>query len=184
MEDTKIIDLYWERSETAITESAAKYGKYCYSIAYAILQNREDSEECVNDTWMRVWKAIPPEKPRVLSTFFGRITRNLALDRHKANKTQKRGGELPLVLEELNECIPSNADTEQEVMTSELEAAINRFLHGLSERECNIFLARYWYTKSVAEIAADFSEKQQNIKTILFRSRQKLKAFLEKEELL
>lgn len=182
MRDDEIIDLYWERKESAISESARQYGGYCYSIAYGILNNKENSDECVNDTWMKAWKAIPPHRPGRLSLFLGRITRNLSFDKFRAGKTQKRGGgEITLVLEELDECVPSAGSVEQTVADGELSRLVNRFLHTLPERECNIFLVRYWYGRPLAEIAERFAIKENNVKASLFRSRVKLRTYLEKE---
>jgi RNA polymerase sigma-70 factor (ECF subfamily) len=184
--DAEIIGLYWGRDQAAIAQTAKRYGNYCYSIAYRILGSGEDSEECLNDTWQRAWNAIPPQRPNVLSLFLGRITRNLAFDRHKMGTAQKRGGgELPLVLEELDECVPSPDSVEQAVERaiegSELERVVNAFLHGLPERECDIFLLRYWHSYSLAEIGSRPSMRENNVKASLFRSRQKLRSYLEKE---
>jgi RNA polymerase sigma-70 factor (ECF subfamily) len=180
--DAKIIDLYWNREQSAITQTAKQYGAYCFSIANSILHSREDSEECLNDTWHRAWEAIPPQRPNRLSLFLGKITRHLAFDKYKMSKAKKRGGsEFSLVLDELDECIPSSATVEQEIEAEELERIINRFLHGLPERECNIFLLRYWHNKPLAEIALRLSVKENNVKASLFRNRQKLKAHLEME---
>ena len=182
MTDVEIVDLYWNREQSAITHTANQYGRYCYSIANSILHNNEDSEECLNDTWRRAWEAIPPQRPNKLSLFLGKITRHLAFDKYKMSKAKKRGGsELSLTLDELDECIPSSDSVEQAIEFEELERVINRFLHELPERECNIFLLRYWYNKPLAEIASRYSMKTNNVKASLFRIRQKLKARLEKE---
>ena len=114
MDDLHVIDLYWARAETAISETEKKYGGYCYSIAYRILHDNEDSEECVNDTYMRAWDSMPPHRPSALKRFLGRITRNLSLDRYEQRTAEKRGfGEIPLALEELQECIPARTATER-----------------------------------------------------------------------
>ncbi|MEY8357152.1 sigma-70 family RNA polymerase sigma factor [Lachnospiraceae bacterium 54-53] len=182
MTDEKIIELYWSRDESALEESSRQYGRYCFSIAHNILKNKEDSDECVNDTWLKAWNAIPPQRPNKLSLFIGRITRNLAFDRFKAQKAQKRcGGEFMLVLEELDECIPSKNGVESAILDEDLNNIINSFLHMLPKRECSIFLARYWYSKPLAEIAQQFSVRENSVKASLFRSRKKLKAYLEKE---
>ena len=154
MEDTAILDLYWARDERAITETQKSYGKYCYSIAYHILHDREDTEECLNDTWMRAWNAIPPKKPNRLELFLGTITRNLSFDRWKTKNAKKRGnGLMDTTLDELAECIPAAHDTESIVEAAELERSINAFLHTLSEQECNVFLRRYWFVEEYAQIA-------------------------------
>ena len=182
MTDVEIVNLYWNKEQSAIIQTAKRYGNYCYSIANSILNNHEDSEECLNDTWYRAWEAIPPKRPNRLSLFLGKITRNLAFDKYRANKAKRRdGSKLSLVLDELDECIPSSSTVEQAIEAEELERIINRFLHELPERECNIFLLRYWHNKPLAEIALCFSMKENNVKASLFRTRQKLKTHLEKE---
>lgn len=178
MDDREIIKRYWNREESAIRESQFKYGRYCFSVADRILCNPEDSEECVNDTWLKAWLAIPPEKPVHLRMFFAKITRNLAFDRYRKGIRAKRGGnETELALEELEECIaaPTEADT------AELSHIINRFLASLPERECSIFLRRYFFVESTAEIAKKFSMHESNILVILSRVRRKLKDFLNQE---
>lgn len=182
LQDEKIVELFWNREEAAIWESERQYGKYCYAIAFHVLRAREDSDECVNDTWLRAWNAIPPQRPKLLQAFLGRITRNLAFDRFRAWKTGKRGsGEILLVLEELEECVPAAQDTEETVEDWELERVLGRFLQSLPERDCGIFLERYWYSKSVREISRGYSLKESSIKSCLFRSREKLRVFLEEE---
>ncbi len=184
MEDRQIIELYNERSEAAISETADKYGKYCYSIAYHILYNDQDSEECVNDTYLRTWKAIPPQCPEKLSTFLGRITRNLALNRYRYYTREKRGyGQTSLVLDELQECVPAAGSTEpQQVAEDKLLAEVlNHFLHELSIEKRMMFLRRYWYMSSIKEIAKDYEISEGNVKMTLLRIRNKLKQTLEKE---
>jgi RNA polymerase sigma-70 factor (ECF subfamily) len=182
LKDTEIIELYWDRQESAITETQKVYGKYCYSIAFNILHDREDSDECVNDTWLRAWYAIPPKRPVRLSLFLGTITRNLSFDKWKHKKALKRGnGEMELALDELMECVPAARSTEDAVEAAELERLINEFLRTLSERECNVFLRRYWYVEEYSDIAKRFQMNLNTVKTSLFRTRGKLKAFLEQE---
>jgi RNA polymerase sigma-70 factor (ECF subfamily) len=182
MRDTEILDLYWTRKESAITESQKSYGSYCYSIAYHILHIREDSEECVNDTWLRAWNAIPPSRPERLSLFLGTITRNLSFDRWKHKNALKRGnGEMEVALDELMECVPSVSSTEDAVEEAELHRSINRFLGTLKERERNVFLRRYWYAEEYSEIAGRYGMNLNTVKTTLFRVRGKLKTYLEQE---
>lgn len=182
MRDTEILDLYWERNEQAIVETQHSYGKYCGSIAYHILHNREDADECVNDTWLRAWYAIPPKRPDKFALFLGTITRNLSFDKWKRKNALKRGnGEMELALEELMECVPAAHSTEDAVEAAELERMINDFLHTLPERECNVFLRRYWYVEEYSEIARKLSMNLNTVKTSLFRTRGKLKTFLEQE---
>ena len=182
MKDTEIIELYWARDEQAIHESQKSYGRYCYSIAFNILRDREDSDECVNDTWLRAWNVIPPKRPQRLELFLGTITRNLSFDKWKEKHAMKRGnGEMALALDELAECVPDRHDTQAEAEAAELERLVNRFLRSLPERECNVFLRRYWYVEEYGAIASRYGMKLNTVKTILFRTRSKLKKFLEKE---
>ena len=182
MDDKRIIELYQKRSETAISETANKYGKYCYYIAYHILYSEEDSEECVNDTYLRAWEAIPPQCPEKLSTFLGKITRNLALNRYKYYLRQKRGnGKTELVIDELNECIPASNNTEESVDEILLVELLNQFLYSLPKQKRIIFLRRYWYMSSIQEIAKDYGFSESKVKMILLRTRNKLKQVLEKE---
>ena len=141
MEDSQIIDLYWARLEQAIQETDTKYGGYCRAIAHNILKSMEDSEECVSDTWLRAWNAMPPQRPSVLSAFLGRITRNLSLDRYKAARAEKRGGSsFPAALDELSECVPAGGSVEQTMDERELGQAIDRFLRTIPEKQCSLFL--------------------------------------------
>ena len=146
MEDSQIVDLYWERNEQAIRAAASKYGDYCYSIAYNILRSREDADESVNDTYLGAWNAMPPHRPNCLRTFLGKITRRVSLKKWRDEHRDKRGGdEVSLALEELSECIPSNASVEESVIAGELSARINRFVGTLAPTERQVFLCRYWY---------------------------------------
>ena len=182
MEDTKIIDLYFERNEAAITETDQKYGTYCRSIAWNILQNHEDSEECVSDTWLRAWNAMPPQRPRVLRQFLAKITRNLSLDRFRAGHAQKRGsGEVPLALEELKECVGSG-DPATDAERKLLEELIGQFLQQLSQRDRGVFLRRYFYIESHKDIAARYGMKETNVRLCLSRTRQRLREYLRKED--
>lgn len=182
MEDGEIIALYWARSESAIAETAGKYGAYCRSIAYHILCDAEDTEECVNDTYLHAWNAMPPQRPSRLSAFLGKITRNLSLDKYGYKMAAKRGGgQMPLVLDELLECIPVQGSVEQELEDRELVELLNHFLATLLPRNRNVFLRRYWYLNSVREIAADYGLGESNVKMILLRTREKLRRYLEKE---
>lgn len=183
LKDTEILDLYFDRNEQAIAETQNKYGTYCFSIAYHILHDQEDSDECVNDTWMRAWNSIPPNRPDYLNIFLGTITRNLSFDRYKKKKAAKRGsGDLGVCLDELEECIPdTGSSTEDTVEAAELQRMINEFLKTLPEKDCNVFLRRYWYSEEYAEIADRYGMNLNSVKTTLFRTRGKLKAYLEKQ---
>ena len=181
MEDKQIVDLYWARSETAIAETEKKYGRYCHYIAYQILYNDEDAKEIVNDTYLKTWNSIPPQRPDPLKPYVGMISRQLALDTYEAQHTQKRGGQVPLVLDELSECIPDNdsgADIGESVALSD---ALTRFIWALPQQTRKIFVRRYFYMSSVAEIAKDFSMKESNVTMHLLRTRKKLEQFLKKE---
>lgn len=182
MEDTDIISLYWARDERAISETAEKYGRYCHSVAYRILQNNEDSEECVNDTYTGAWNSIPPHRPELFSAFLAKITRRLSLNRLRSRLTGKRGaGQYAVTLEELAECIPSAQTTEDTFETHELTRILNEFLENLSAEERRVFLCRYWYLDPVKDIAKRFSYGESKVKMMLKRTREKLLIHLEKE---
>lgn len=182
MQDTMIIDLYWERSQEAIVQSNQKYGAYCHSIAWNILKNQEDSEECVNDTWLHAWNAMPPQRPSFLKAFLGKITRNLSLNLFEKTHAAKRGGsEVELCLEELAECIPGDTAAERSADALVIREVLNRFLKDLKKDERMIFVQRYWYLRPVKEISDAFSCSESKVKMILLRSRKKLQSALEKE---
>lgn len=185
MEDDQIVELYWQRSTDAIAESSAKYGSYCHAIALRILGSRQDAEECVNDTWAGAWNAMPIHRPQYLGAFLGKITRRAACSRLTASRAEKRGGgELPLVLDELTECLPCSPSAAQAVEDAELAQMVNRFLHTLPAQACNIFLRRYWYAEPTADIARQYRMTPGAVKTSLHRSREKLRRYLEKEGIL
>ncbi len=182
MEDKQIIELYWQRNEAAITETDNKYGKYCFSIAYNVLNDNLDSEECVNDTYLRAWNSIPPQRPDVFKLFLAKITRNLSFNRYNAKTAEKRGGtEADLILDELSNCIPSKENVEREVESNELGRIIREFARALPERECNIFVRRYFFSESIRDIAARYGLSESNVSVILNRIRIKLKKQLAKE---
>ena len=184
MDDNGIIGLYWERSERAITETANKYNGYCYSIAYNILANKEDSEESVSDTWLTAWNVIPPRRPSVLAAFLGKITRHISIDRWRVRTAQKRGGgEVAVALDELGECVSGGLSPEQAVERKELVTSFNRFLDTLSETERSVFLCRYWYLDTVPAIAVNFGFSKSKVTSMLHRTRKKLRVHLEKEGL-
>lgn len=185
MDDKRIIDLFFDRSENAVAETARKYGGYCYSIAYNILTNNEDAEESVNDTYMAAWNAMPPHRPSVLAAFLGKITRNLSLDRWRRRGREKRsGGQLPLALEELGECVDPGAGIESAYARKELARSLNRFVGALKEPERSVFVCRYWYFDSVRQVAEHFGFTEAKVATMLVRTRKKLRAQLEKEGVL
>ena len=182
MKDENIIQLYFERDERAIAESDRKYGTYCYRVADNILHSKEDSEECVNDTWLRAWDAMPPARPVCLRMFLARITRNLSFNVYKAKNAEKRGGgQASLVLEELEDCLSGSSDTEAEFLASELQSSINRFVRSLPERDGNIFIRRYFYAESLADIAQRYRMAESSVRVVLHRTRKKLRSWLERE---
>lgn len=181
MEDEKIIDLYWERSEIAIIETSNKYGRFCHWIAFNILSNHSDADECENDTYFAAWKAIPPFRPNKLPAFLGRLTRNIALDKYDYYKAQKRNIEFDLSLSELSECVSASDDTEAQYVAGQTAKAISNFLRGIDYESRNIFLRRYWYSDSISDIGSRFEISESKVKSILFRTRNKLQQYLRKE---
>lgn len=184
MDDAKIVELYWARSDAALTETVKKFGPYCHTIAYNVLENVEDSEECVNDTYMRAWNSMPDKRPAALAPYLGRITRNLALNRIIEKNTLKRGcGEVALALDELDECTASSYSLEREVEAREIAAAMNRFLSKLPETERALFVSRYWFMAPVRELAEKFGFSESKTVSMLRRTRLKLGKFLTGEGL-
>ena len=185
MEDKRIIELYWARNQEAISQTAEKYGNYCTAIARNILQNEEDAEECVNDTWLGAWNSIPPKRPEHLPGFLGKLTRYKAIDCWRSQHREKRGGcTILLALDEIAETIPASDSPGQEVMRKELAHTIDRFLDELPELERNAFLCRYWYFESISDIGRRFDFSYSKVKSILLRTRKKLRDFLKKENML
>ena len=181
MEDQEIIALFWNRSEDALVEVSRRYGSYCRAIAGNILGCMQDIEECLNDTWLAAWDSIPPQRPRRMEVYLGRITRNLALNRVKSLTAQKRGGgQAEAVLEELRECLPGG-DMDEHLDELVLRDAINKFLRGQLSRNRAIFLRRYWAMERVEDIAMDLGLRRGQTATILYRMRRELKKHLEKE---
>lgn len=184
MQDEQIIELYWTRSQQAIQETADKYGGFLGKISWNILCNREDAEECVNDTYLRAWNAIPPTRPSAFQTWLARIIRNLSLDRWKQRQADKRGGGMELLLGELEDCIPASQGRPDRVLEEQaLADLIGAFLRQLSQENRRIFLRRYWYGEPVADIASGLGCGQGKIKSSLYRTRQGLRTYLEKEEI-
>ena len=182
MEDHQIVDLYWQRNENAIAETAAKYGNYLYRISNQILQNAEDAEECVNDTYNDAWQSMPPHRPSILSTFLGKITRRISIDLWRKYRAEKRGGGVAaLALDELEECVSGTGDVETEFERHELQKKLNGFLSALPQVERQVFMCRYWYMDPISDIARQFACSESRIKSMLYRTRKKLRAMLEKE---
>ena len=182
MEDSGIIDLFFQRSETAIENTSKKYGSFLSSIAYRILNSLEDSEEVVDDTYMRAWKAIPPTRPKVLKHFLSRITRNLSLDRLQYYAAEKRNAETVAILEELEACLPDpRGSAESAIEESELTIILNRFLGELEPLTCCVFLSRYYYAHTVKEVAAQFDLSEGKTKYMLTKARTALRSRLTEE---
>ena len=181
MEDAHILDLYFERSERAIAETQCKYGRMLRGIAFGILRNWEDAGECEDDTYVKTWNTIPPTRPNVLSAFLSRIARNLSLDHYARSHAQKRGGgEAPLLLDELVECLPDR-NAEVGANDSDLKELLNHFLAALKEDHRILFMRRYWYGDSIAEIAEKCGCKESRVKMSLMRTRRMLKQAIERE---
>ena len=174
MDDSQIVELYWQRSDRAIPETAAKYGAYCRRIACNILQSPEDAEECVNDVWLAAWNSIPPKRPEPLGAYLCRIARNLAVSKLRSETAQKRNGGFALVLDELSECIPSRIDLERELENRELLDAVHCFLSALDYDDRFLFVRRYWYADPVRDIAAAMGVRENRVSLRLFRLREKL----------
>ncbi len=179
MEDRMIVDLYWARDEQAIAQTDNRYGGYCRTIAQNIVGNTADAAECVNDTYMDAWNSIPPHRPARLGTFLGKITRRIAIDRVRRDTAQKRGGgQLPLVLEELSACVPDHRTLDEEIDRRALQEALNAFVTALPKTEQRVFLRRYWYMESIEVIADDSGFSQSKVKSMLARTRRKLRDHL------
>ncbi len=182
MEDNQIIDLYWARSQQAIAASETKYGAYCRKVACNILPRMEDAEECVNDTWLRAWDSIPPQRPKVLQAFFGALTRNLSLDRWRRDRAEKRGGgTVELALEELEDCLAAREQVEQVVQAEETARLISDFLRRQPKQDRQLFVRRYWYLDDIRTLCRRFGMGESQVKSRLHRMRRKLRAELEKE---
>ena len=182
MDDAAIVTLYWQRDERAIRETEQKYGSYCRSIARSLLSDEQDAEEILGDAWLRAWNSIPPQRPEKLSTYLGKLTRNLSLSRLRERQAQKRGGgELPLALEELADCVPGPGDLEAELEAKELGRALRRFVKALPRRERDIFVSRYFFLAPLEELSRKTGFSESKLKSMLFRTRKKLKKFLREE---
>ena len=181
MQDEQIIRLYFARSEEAIRETAAKYGTYLYTIAKRILHSEEESEESVNDTYHSAWNAMPPKCPDNLKLFLAKITRNISLDRLDYLLAKKRNTDVTILLDEIAECIPAGQSVEEAMESARITEVLNAFLHTLDQPSRILFVERYWYAKPVKEIAYERHYSESKVKSILFRTRKKLKVYLEQE---
>lgn len=184
MEDSQIIALFYERSEQAIVELSEKYGAAVRKTAANILQDRQDVEECINDTWLGAWNTIPPQRPNPLAAYVCRIARNLALKKYHNNTAHKRNSSYDLVLDELAECIPSSVNIEDGFTAKEISAAISRFLDTLEYDDRFAFVRRYWFADDVSDIAAMMDQKSHRVSVRLYRTRERLHRYLKKEGLL
>ena len=183
MEDYKIVDLYWARNEQGISESDRKYGKILRSLSFSLLSSHEDAEECVNDTYLDAWNAMPQARPTYLGAFLSKITRRISIDRFRSDHREKRGG-MGTVLEELSDCIPSPDSVEKEWEGRQITTTIERFLASQSPEKRVIFVRRYFYTQSVAEIANALRMSESKVKVVLYRLREQLRKELEEQDLL
>ena len=182
MEDEGIVSLYWQRSEQAIKETEEKYGSFCYSIAYHMLHNAEDASESVNDTYWEAWNSIPPNRPSVLSTYLGKLTRRISIDRWRKLSADKRGsGTVTIALDELAECIPGRSNPAQEVEAKALAEAIGHFLDTVPYTERKVFLMRYFDMAKIQDVADKFHMSPSKVKSMLHRTRCKLRIALQKE---
>ncbi len=181
MDDDKIIDLYWTRSELALSETQMKYGGLCVSIASNILSNREDSEECVNDVYLALWNSIPPKRPERFQAFICRITRNLALKKFEYLTAEKRNKNAVCSIDELEYCVSGRNGMETEFESKKIETAINTFLWKQDKEKRGVFILRYWYFESIKSISGYMGFSQSKVKSILFNLRRKLRLYLESE---
>ncbi len=184
MNDERIIELFFERSEEAICELDKKYGRVCHSVSYNILNDDRDAEECVNDAYLGVWNAIPPAKPSPLSAFVLRIVRNISLKRYEQNTAVKRNSHYDASMEELEDCLSSSADVEEEATERELTGIIEFFLDSLSKENRVIFLRRYWFSDTYADIARRVGLTKKNVSVRLTRIRKELRKYLKEREVL
>ena len=182
MEDEKLIDLFWNRSNQAIRETSDKYGTYLNDISMNILRGEGDAAECVNDTYLAVWNSIPPQRPEAFKSWIGRIARSISFDCYRREHAGKRGGhEMDMLLLELSDCIPCPVRGQEESSNGEVAKILNLFLKDMKKENRMIFLRRYWYGNSVEEIAERFSMKESRVRSSLFRSREALRICLERE---
>ncbi len=183
MEDERILALFFDRDEQAVVQTKQKYGTFCYGIAWQLLQNREDALECENDVYFCAWNTIPPQRPKYFKAFLGKITRNLALNRLRAAKAGKRGGEeVALSLEELGQCISPGCSFDERLQAQELADYLTDFLRSLPRQQRQVFVCRYWYCDSISQISTDFGFSQSKVKMMLLRIRKQLMTYLVEKE--
>lgn len=182
MEDSEIVKLYWSRQEMAAAEAQEKYDAYCMQIALRILGNPEDARECVNDAYAAAWDSIPPNQPENLRTYLGKLTRRICMKCWRTRDAQKRGGgEIPLSLEELGQCVPAGISLEQQLVGKTLTEMLNEFLQKLPKQQRQVFVLRYWYGCSIREISGKSGFSKSKVETMLHRTRNKLRQKLMEE---
>ena len=180
--DAEIIDLYWQRNERAISETETKYGRYLYKIAYNIVHDSMDSEECVNDTYLGTWNRIPPARPNAFQIFLSKITRNIAVDKFRRNSAKRKiPSSLLISLEELDDCVSYESSMEAEYATQQLRRVLNSYLHSLSDQDATVFICRYYYADTLAEIAEMLHVSERTVSRMLVVLRNNLRILLEKE---
>ena len=180
MDDERIVELFWQRDEDAITQLNAKYGAFCYTVAFNVLSVREDAEECVSDALRRAWDSIPPERPKLLRAWIGKVTRNLAINAWNRNRAQKRGG-MELLLGELEDCVPASASAESAADEAELAAAVSRWLKAQKELDRALFVRRYWQGEPLNKLADEWGIPPNRLAQKMLRLRRSLRSALEKE---
>lgn len=181
MNDLQIIELYFRRDEKALQETAIKYGGFCYNMAFNILSIHEDAEECVNDTYLRTWESIPPEEPNCFKSWLARVVRNTSLDLWRKNHRKKRYAGIEVLFDELEECIHSYANVEEEIEGKSLTMLLNKWLADLAQADRILFMRRYWYGEPLKNLAKSYKTTPADIANRMYRLRQKLKTELEKE---
>ncbi len=182
MNDERIVELYASRNEDAIAETQRKYGRKLNRLSFCIVRNEEDADECENDTYLKAWNSIPPQSPKTyLFSYLGKITRNLSINRYNRNHADKRCANIVELTQEMEACIPSPSDDGMKISESDLSQVINRFLFSLKETERDIFVKRYWFCDSIKEIAFDYDFSESKTKSMLMRTRNKMKKYFERE---
>ena len=183
MEDHQIVDLYWSRSEAAISETDRKYGRMLNSISISLLSSSQDAEECLNDTYVAAWNSMPSDRPNFLGAYLSKIIRRISVSRFRSSHAQKRGGAEALI-EELSECVPDRSDVVSDYENGRLAKALDSFLLSLDEKKRAIFVRRYFYSQSIEQISLEMRTTAGTVKSILSRSREALRRMLEEEKLL
>lgn len=182
MDDSNIVQLFWDRNEAALSATEKKHGKRCRTVAENILNNREDAEECVNDAYLKLWELIPPNRPQVLGTFLCKLVRYTAIDMLRAKHRSKRGsGKIAVAFDELEECIPDKYSVENTYESKEIISEIEEFLKTIPIENRRIFILRYWYCCDLSEIAERFGTRKNTVSVILNRTRKRLREYLERK---